>query len=646
MAPPPTRPSGPYRPTRLGQWEVIAKIAGGGMSAVYLGRRAEPAPEIPNVVALKIARHELRMDERMLNMFLEEGKLIARLVHPNIVRTLEVGGDAELDYIAMELMLGKTFASIHDAITLREVRLNPEIVAWTAARIADALHYAHELADEAGRPLGLVHRDVNPANVFATFQGEVKLFDFGLAKVTAGDASGSHLLAGKLSYLSPEQIMQMPLDRRSDIFSLGTTLWELLTGRRLFRRDSDLDTVRAVQLGPIPDPRVVAPEIPEELARIAKTALERNREHRYPSAAYLARELDAFVYQRSSASEVTARLAQLVDTLFPGEQKRQVGWLKPAISGSRQMTAVTPPSSVSPSSQTRPAPPAYSGGRETTEVMPNAPLRGTRPKAPTPYADTSPELPHVDTGLRDSMPGPVTPRDGVLAFGAPSSSEDATLVPSTERGAAAPGYSQPPVPSSRSQFQPISSTMTAVAAPVASVPPEVPSTTPPTAPASTRPMPPGPLSTRPWPESASRPPPPSMPPMPAAPPPPPPLPQRSRAPSPRVASAKPPPLPTLRGSDDDLSKTDLQLAPPVLPDSPPISAAFPPPPRSKRPSERLASQAPPEPMKPPSLPPRPKRAPIPLPSAKPSVPPRRPTTDPPSSDTQVDRASPKHPKGR
>jgi serine/threonine protein kinase len=134
-----------------------------------------------------------------------------------------------------------------------------------------------------------VHRDVNPANVFATFAGEVKLFDFGLAKVTAGDASGSHLIvAGKLSYLSPEQIMQMPLDRRSDIFSLGTTLWELLTGKRLFRRVSDLDTVRAVQLGPIPDPRAVAPEIPEELARITKTALECNREHRYPNAAYLA----------------------------------------------------------------------------------------------------------------------------------------------------------------------------------------------------------------------------------------------------------------------------------------------------------------------------------------------------------------------
>ena len=333
----------PYRPTQLGQWEVIAKIAGGGMSAVYLGKRLEPLPDEPNVVALKIVRHDARMNERMLRMFLEEGRLIARLDHPNIVRTLEVAGDAEQEYIAMELMLGKTFASIHDAISSRGVRLNPDVVAWTAARIADALHHAHELASEEGAPLGLVHRDVNPANVFATFQGEVKLFDFGLAKSTAGDVSGSKVIAGKLSYLSPEQIMAMPLDRRSDVFSLGTTLWELLTSRRLFRREADVDTVRAVQLGPIPDPRTVAPEVPEELARIVKKALERNREHRYPTAAHLARDLDAFTSGRTSAADVTAKIAQLVDRLFPGEQKRQIGWLKP--SPSRQMMAVSPPSS-------------------------------------------------------------------------------------------------------------------------------------------------------------------------------------------------------------------------------------------------------------------------------------------------------------
>jgi eukaryotic-like serine/threonine-protein kinase len=671
--------AGPFRPTRLGQWEVIAKIAGGGMSAVYLGRRAEPAPDIPNVVALKIVRHDVRLDERMLQMFLEEGKLIARLTHPNIVRTLEVGGDAEQDFIAMELMLGKTFAAIHDAITLREVRLNPEIAAWACARVADALHYAHELSDEMGRPLALVHRDVNPANVFASFAGEVKLFDFGLAKVTAGDVSGSHLLAGKLSYLSPEQIMQMPIDRRSDIFSLGTTLWELLTGRRLFRRDSDLDTIRAVQLGPIPDPRTVAPEVPEALARIARTALERNREHRYPSAEYFARDLDAFVFQRSSPNDVTARLAQLVDTLFPGEQKRQAGWLKPAISssGSRQMGAVTPPGSMPPTSLSRSR--SHSPGEVTqTQVMPNAP-----PSRPRDVAGTLPDsgpgrflarvqdtMTEVNETFYNGPPGPLTPRDGIPPT--PSSS------PASSRSS--PSSSLPPsepeprhLPTARHGSPTLGSLTDDPVGP--STEREVATT--PSAPAYSPPSRPGPLST---PRSSPLPsplstrsrdgaisgrlplplPPPR--PVPSAPPPP----QRRRP------ASVPPPGPLGRKrtsepwfeSEDEESKTDVQaLAPPSRTDE---HAAFP-----------AAIGPPTEPTDIPVIPPasgsspslrgglaRPKRAPIPLPSrlkpgassapsaANPS--PGRPAgagpaggpaktitnTKPPDSDTKVDRITP------
>lgn len=357
---------------------MIAKIAGGGMSAIYLGRRLAPADEIPSVVALKIMRHDVR-GATFEEMFLAEGRLISRLVHPNIVRTHEVGSDEEQAFIAMELLLGKTFAVIHDTLAARGVRLNPEIAAWAAARVADALHYAHELHGERGEPLALVHRDVNPANIFATFEGDVKLFDFGLAKVTAGERSGSQLLAGKLSYLSPEQIMQMPIDRRSDVFSLGTTLWELLTGARLFLRDTDAETVRAVQLGPIPDPRSVAAEIPEELARIVKAALERNRAHRYATAAELARDLDAFVRSRAAPAEVSARLARLVDALFPGEQKRQSGWLKPAIGSSRGMAAVTPRVGPVALRSTPPPPSGVSSARPPSTSRPSAPPPPVRP---------------------------------------------------------------------------------------------------------------------------------------------------------------------------------------------------------------------------------------------------------------------------
>ena len=380
------------------------------MSAIYLGRHIDSPPEAPNVVALKIARHDTSMDDRLVKMFLEEGRLIQRLVHPNIVRTLEVGADADQDYIAMELMMGKTFAAVHDTLAARQVRMSPEIAAWTAARVADALDFAHQLADENGRPLNLVHRDVNPANIFATFRGEVKLFDFGLAKVTTGDSmSSQHMLAGKLSYLSPEQVMQIPVDRRSDIFSLGTSLWEFLTAKRLFRRDSDIDTVRAVQLGPIPDVRTVAPELPEDLARIVKTALERNRDHRYPTAGYLARELDNWLYQRTSPQEVTARLAQLVDTIFPGESKRQGGWLKPAITSSAQKPNfnVTMPSAGNAKPERPAGLEVRRDSRETTAVMVAAPTF-------TP-AEGVPVL----------QPGPLTPREGIPAV--PPSSQIPSL---------------------------------------------------------------------------------------------------------------------------------------------------------------------------------------------------------------------------
>lgn len=358
----------PSRPTRLGRWEVIAKIAGGGMSAIYLGRRVDPPRDEndPAIVALKIVRHELRADDRILTLFREEGRLLERLVHPNIVHTLEASSDAEHSYIAMELLLGATFAQIHDALAAQGKRLSPEIAAWAMARVAGALHFAHELTDERGAPLGLIHRDVNPANVFGTFSGDVKLFDFGLVKVAGrvGAAKSSpNLVAGKLAYLSPEQIMQLPLDRRSDVFTLGTTLWELLTGRRLFRRESDAETLRAVHIGPIPDPREVVADVPAELARIAKKALERNREHRYETAQQLGRELDAYVAARN-VTDAPQRLADLVVTLFPGEKKRQTGWLKPAVTPTSRSSFAPVGSPAGPLS-TRPGPPPAPTPRTT-----------------------------------------------------------------------------------------------------------------------------------------------------------------------------------------------------------------------------------------------------------------------------------------
>lgn len=325
---------------QLGHHTVLAKIAGGGLSTIYLGRRMsaerQGSPDDGTVggdglVALKVVRHDLRDDESVRAMFFDEARLLERLVHPNIVRTYEHGVCGDHAYIAMELLRGTTLAHLQRALEVRGMGLHPEAIAWIGARIASALHYAHDLADDRGQPLGIIHRDVNPTNIFLGFDGEVKLIDFGLAKCRDRRAiSMPGMIKGKLPYLSPEQIMQLPLDRRCDVFGLGTTLWELCTMKRLFRRDSDIATVRAVHCGPIPDPRTVAADIPPDLAAIILRSLERNREQRFESAGKVAKKLDAMLVGRG-ARDATARLAEMQCMLFPEERQRQRGWSKPAI---------------------------------------------------------------------------------------------------------------------------------------------------------------------------------------------------------------------------------------------------------------------------------------------------------------------------
>lgn len=312
----------PARPAKLGRYDVVAKIAGGGLSTVYLGRRKDDG----STVALKIVRHDLRGDDEVLDMFRAEAELLPRLVHPGIVRTLEVGIGSETAFIAMEVLLGVTLGHVLRACATKGFGLHPEASAFIVARVADALHYAHEL--------GVIHRDANPENIVLGFDGSVKLIDFGLAK-TEGRLTRSMpgILKGKLPYLAPEQIMQLPVDRRSDVFALGTTLWEMLTMRRLFRRETEEETLRAVHRGPIIDPCRLAPDVPPELGPLVLRALERNRDERTPTAHLFAVELDAF-NSRRGVSDARPAIAATLGELFAFEAKRQRGWLKPILTRS------------------------------------------------------------------------------------------------------------------------------------------------------------------------------------------------------------------------------------------------------------------------------------------------------------------------
>jgi len=314
-------------PARVGPYEIVRKLGGGGMAAVFLGR-ATGDDGHERTAAVKVMLADLAKQEQFVAMFADEAKLLSLLNHPNISRTLEVGHSDHVGYIAMELLLGRTLADTWEAARISELPFRFDVAAWICAEVAHGLHHAHELKDDTGASYELIHRDVNPSNIFLTYDGSVKLFDFGLAKAQGRRAlTKTGIVKGKVPYLSPEQLSQLPLDRRSDVFSLGATLWELTTLCRLFKRDTDIDTILAIRDGIIPDARVLVEDYPEDLWRIVRRSLEVDRDKRYSSAAALASDLTAFV-ESEGAGHMGAFVGAMLDRLFPGEREKQKGWLE------------------------------------------------------------------------------------------------------------------------------------------------------------------------------------------------------------------------------------------------------------------------------------------------------------------------------
>jgi serine/threonine protein kinase len=312
-------------PTQLGRYDVLEPLAAGGMATIYVGR-APDAAGAPRLFALKVIKDELR-EPQYIDMFRDEAKLLSRLSHPNIVETIEASLDEGRAFIAMELILGRAVADLGDECARRGAPMPIDLSAWICARVADALDYAHRITDDDGVRLDLIHRDANPTNILVTYDGRVKLIDFGLAKTLRRRAKSSQgIVKGKVPYLSPEQIRERAIDHRSDLYTLGATLWELTTGRRLWKRDTDVATVLAIRDGKVPDPTEIVPGYPEELWAIVWEALMPQRDDRYADAAAMGKDLDAFVRRTSAPERMEARAAALVEELFPGERARREAW--------------------------------------------------------------------------------------------------------------------------------------------------------------------------------------------------------------------------------------------------------------------------------------------------------------------------------
>ncbi len=286
----------------IGRYLVKRKLAEGGMAELFLC--ASRGPEgFEKEVVIKRIKAFLSDDPTFIEMFMAEARVASRLNHVNVVQIFDFDKHEDAWFIAMEYVHGASLWELRRRCRELGVPLPPTLVAEIGAQTARGLHYAHTLSDK-GKPLTLVHRDVTPHNVLLSFDGAVKLTDFGIAKAgTSFTAPG--MLKGKFAYMSPEQARGEKVDSRTDIFALGITLWEMLTGGRLFEGDSDLAVLRAVQESQIAPPTRLNLDVPVELSEIVLKALARPLDARFQSAQELERALANFVLKNAASTEDT-----------------------------------------------------------------------------------------------------------------------------------------------------------------------------------------------------------------------------------------------------------------------------------------------------------------------------------------------------
>jgi len=274
--------------------DLLGLVATGGMAQVLLARD-KPAEAFERLVAVKRMLPHLSQDPGHLQMFADEAKIGFRLRHPNICHVYEFGRSDGVPYLVMEWVHGVTLSRLVGASAPGE-GLEPGVAAHLVSQVASALDYAHRSRDRTGEPLRIVHRDVSPQNVMVSFDGFVKLLDFGVAKAAAQvQRTEGGMVKGKFGYMSPEQCLGLPLDGRSDVFSLGICLYETLTGTHLYHRQDLVASVQSILNDPVPDPRDLRPAIPAAVAEIVVTALQKKPEDRFPSAGAFQQALARFL---------------------------------------------------------------------------------------------------------------------------------------------------------------------------------------------------------------------------------------------------------------------------------------------------------------------------------------------------------------
>ena len=289
-------------PSRLGHFLLVDRLSTGGMAEVFLAKLKNAAGD-DLLVALKLILPAIAEDEEFASMFADEAKIASQLTHANIVRVVEFGAVDDNHYIAFEYIQGADLRSL-----LADLRDASEVMpiaqaCYLVAQLCEGLDYVHNKADRFGRPMHLIHRDVSPHNVLVSYEGDVKLIDFGIAKALGRRVNTqSGVLRGKFGYMSPEQVRGLPLDKRTDVFSLGCVLYELLTGCRVFQADSEFSTLEKIRDADFVPPSSKNPAIPEALEQIVLRALRKDVDDRYEDTASLSEALQKYLFETGQFS--------------------------------------------------------------------------------------------------------------------------------------------------------------------------------------------------------------------------------------------------------------------------------------------------------------------------------------------------------
>ncbi len=319
-------PPKPAPPKRIGRYELRFELASGGMASVYLAR-ADGAPGFQKLIALKRIHSHLATEKEYVEMFLDEARIASRITHANVCSVFDFGeADGEY-YIAMEYLVGEPLSRVQRRVMAnadqRSSTSLPARMARVIAGACEGLHAAHELKDSNGELLRVVHRDVSAENLFVTYDGLVQVVDFGIAHARERI---HHTLAGQVKgtfpYMAPEQMTAAMVDRRVDIWALGAVLWELLTLRRLFLRDTDVNTMYAVLSGEIRPPSDYRKDVPPELDEIVLRALQRNPDERWQTARQMGTALRRFLAKQEELVG-PAELADWMGELFPHGELRK-----------------------------------------------------------------------------------------------------------------------------------------------------------------------------------------------------------------------------------------------------------------------------------------------------------------------------------